>query len=283
MICLSSLLPKVRRMTTSDSENFCLQWNDFVKNVTSSVSELRTTVEFTDVTLACGDGQKINGHKLILASGSLTFKDLLKQNPNPNVLIFMRGVNSSLLKLIVDFIYCGEISVHQDNLNEFLALAEDLQLRGLTESDASEVQPKTLDENKERILKKPAKFKEKQENTRFDIKAGTSVTEQGNLSVIKEARNTRTGKSGVSYSDSDGAIESQICELMRKVEGSNMGWACLTCGKVDQKINIKKHIEGHHIEKIEHFCDFCGQSFSLRSALQMHVSRKHRGLALALY
>ena len=116
-----------------------------MKNVTSSVSELRTTVvEFTDVTLACGDGQKINGHKLILASGSLTFKDLLKQNPNPNVLIFMRGVNSSLLKLIVDFIYCGEISVHQDNLNEFLALAEDLQLRGLTESDASEVSPKPL-------------------------------------------------------------------------------------------------------------------------------------------
>ena len=100
-------------MTASDSETFCLQWNDFVKNVTSS------------------------------ASGSLTFKDLLKQNPNPNVLIFMRGVQSSLLKLIVDFIYCGEVSVHQDKLNEFLALAEDLQLRGLTESDASEAEPKT--------------------------------------------------------------------------------------------------------------------------------------------
>ena len=70
----------------SDSENFCLQWNDFVKNVTSSVSESRTTVEFTDVTLACGDGQEIKGHKLILASGSFTFKDLLKENPNPNML-----------------------------------------------------------------------------------------------------------------------------------------------------------------------------------------------------
>ena len=116
-------------MKATDSENFCLQWNDFVKNVTSSVSESRTTVEFTDVTLACGDGQKIKGHKLILASGSLTFKDLLKENPNPNVLIFMRGVKSSLLKLIVDFIYFGELGVHQDNPNEFLVLAEDLQLR----------------------------------------------------------------------------------------------------------------------------------------------------------
>ena len=268
-------------MKATDSENFCLQWNDFVKNVTSSVSESRTTVEFTDVTLACGDGQKIKGHKLILASGSLTFKDLLKENPNPNVLIFMRGVKSSLLKLIVDFIYFGEISVHQDNLNEFLALAEDLQLRGLTQS---EVEPKTLDNNeeKERIMNprnKSAKYKEKQENTTFDMNTGTK--EEGALSLIKEAKNTRSGKSGVSFRDSTGAIETQICELMRKVEGSNKGWMCLPCGKIDQKINIKKHIEGHHIEKVEHYCNFCGQSFSLRSALQMHVSRKHRDLALS--
>ena len=268
-------------MKATDSENFCLQWNDFVKNVTSSVSESRTTVEFTDVTLACGDGQKIKGHKLILASGSLTFKDLLKENPNPNVLIFMRGVKSSLLKLIVDFIYFGEISVHQDNLNEFLALAEDLQLRGLTQS---EVEPKTLDNNeeKERIMNprnKSAKYKEKQENTTFDMNTGTK--EEGALSLIKEAKNTRSGKSGVSFRDSTGAIETQICELMRKVEGGNKGWMCLPCGKIDQKINIKKHIEGHHIEKVEHYCNFCGQSFSLRSALQMHVSRKHRDLALS--
>ena len=45
----------------------------------------------------------------------------------------------------------GEISVHQDNLNEFLALAEDLQLRGLTQSEA---EPKTLEnEEEERIVK----------------------------------------------------------------------------------------------------------------------------------
>ena len=113
------------------------------------------------------------------------------------------------------------------------------------------------------------------------MKAGAK--EEGAFSLIKEAKNPRSGKSGVSFRDSTGPIETQICELMRKEEGNNKGWMCLSCGKIDQK--IKEHIEGHHIEifeKVERFCNFCGQSFSLRSALQMHVSRKHRDLGLAL-
>ena len=230
-----------------------------MKNVTSSVSELRTNAEFADVTLACGDGQKIRGHKIILSSGSHTFKDLLKQNSDPNVLIFMRGVKSYFLKLIVDFIYFGEISVHQE-------------------------EHKILEEHKKRIAnptRASTKYAEKQESATFDMRPGRE-DEQGILSLIKETKNTKTGRSGVSFKDSNGAIDIQINALMRKVEGINTGWACITCGKIDrQKINIKKHIEGHHIEKVEHFCNFCGQSFSLRSALQMHISRKHTYLALA--
>ena len=67
-------------MVQPDSENFCLNWNDFIKNVTSSFRELRRNQEFTDVTLACGDGQRIEAHKMILASGSLVFQDLLRQS-----------------------------------------------------------------------------------------------------------------------------------------------------------------------------------------------------------
>ena len=46
----------------------------------------------------------------------------------------MRGVKSGELNSIVDFLYLGETNIHQDDLNEFLALAEDLQLKGLTEN-----------------------------------------------------------------------------------------------------------------------------------------------------
>ena len=57
----------------------------------------------------------------------------------------MRGVNSENLTAMVDFFYHGEANVFQENLDSFLVLAEELQLKGLrgnqTEKDTSEVFP----------------------------------------------------------------------------------------------------------------------------------------------
>ena len=43
----------------------------------------------------------------------------------------MRGMKSHDLLAIVDFLYCGEANVFQENLDSFLAIAEELQLKGL--------------------------------------------------------------------------------------------------------------------------------------------------------
>ena len=48
-------------------EKLCLQWNDFCDNVSSAFGDLRDDKEFTDVTLACEDGQQVEAHKVILA------------------------------------------------------------------------------------------------------------------------------------------------------------------------------------------------------------------------
>ena len=40
------------------SEKLCLQWNDFKANVNYAFGRLRDDNEFTDVTLACEDGQQ---------------------------------------------------------------------------------------------------------------------------------------------------------------------------------------------------------------------------------
>ena len=44
----------------------------------------------------------------------------------------MRGLRSEVLIAIVDFLYHGETKVFQENLDSFLALAEELKLKGLT-------------------------------------------------------------------------------------------------------------------------------------------------------
>ena len=112
-------------------EKLCLQWNDFKENITSSFRELREDREFTDITLACEDGQLIEAHKVVLASSSPFFTQLLKKIKHPHPVIYMRGLRSEDLVAIMDFLYCGEANVLQENLDAFLALAEELRLKGL--------------------------------------------------------------------------------------------------------------------------------------------------------
>ena len=114
------------------AEKLCLQWNDFEENVkTAFFGNLREDKQFTDVTLACEDGQQLEAHKVILASSSPFFQKLLERNKHPHPLVFMRGLKSEDLMAIVDFLYCGQANICQENLDSFLAIAEELQLKGL--------------------------------------------------------------------------------------------------------------------------------------------------------
>ena len=112
------------------SEKLCLKWNDFQDNVNSAFGSLHKETEFADVTLACDDGQQIEAHKVILAASSPFFQKLLRKNKHPHPLIFIMGMKSEDLIAIVDFLYCGETRIHQENIDSFLAIAEQFELKG---------------------------------------------------------------------------------------------------------------------------------------------------------
>ena len=114
------------------AEKLCLQWNDFKNNTIDAIGRLREDNNFSDVTLACEDGQQMEAHKVILAVSSPFFRRLLKKIKHPHPLIYMRGIKSEDLMSIIDFLYRGEANVCQDDLDRFLAIAEELQLKGLT-------------------------------------------------------------------------------------------------------------------------------------------------------
>ena len=263
-------------MAPPDSENFCLNWNDFIKNVTSSFVELRRDQDFADVTLACGDGQRIEAHKVVLASGSLVFKDLLRQSQNKSShpLVYMRGLKTLDLNLIVDFLYFGEVSVHQDKLNEFLALAEELQLKGLSGDGLVGSQPSPVqqqqgeDQNGPFLTKAPAKSRL---NTRKPSPLKPMNANEQALSLLDDGKSNPK----VSFRDGSSELDQKIDSMMERNDGA---WTCKVCGKKDQlnKSNIKKHIEGIHLEASAHSCDFCGAIARSRNSLQNHMFRNHR-------
>ena len=128
-------------------EKLCLQWNEFNENTSSAFRDLRDDKEFTDVTLACEDGQQVEAHKVVLIASSPFFLNLLKKNKHPHPLVFMRGVKYEDLVSMVDFLYNGEANVYQENLDSFLAVAEELRLKGLQrheEVEVGEVSPEKM-------------------------------------------------------------------------------------------------------------------------------------------
>merc|ERR1711892_1512219 len=117
------------------SEKFCLRWNDFESNISSSFSELRDDKDFFDVTLSCDDEQ-IQAHKLIISACSPFFRNVLRRNPHQNPLLYLKGVRFNDLQAVLNFMYHGEVNVAQEDLNSFLAVAEDLKVKGLTQNQA---------------------------------------------------------------------------------------------------------------------------------------------------
>jgi len=115
------------------SEKFCLRWNDFESNISSAFRELRDDKDFFDVTLACEDEQ-IQAHKVILSACSQFFRNILRRNSHQHPLLYLKGVRFPDLQAVLNFMYHGEVNVAQEELNSFLAVAEDLRVKGLTQN-----------------------------------------------------------------------------------------------------------------------------------------------------
>ena len=120
----------------SSSDKFSLRWNDYETNIRSSIGQLRSVEDFVDVTLVCEDEQ-ISAHKVIISACSPFFRNILTRNPHKNPLVYLKGVHPSDMKSVLDFMYHGEVSVSQEDLNKFLSVAEDLEVKGLTQKQTS--------------------------------------------------------------------------------------------------------------------------------------------------
>ena len=57
--------------------------------------------------------------------------NILKNNPHSKPLIYLKGIKFSELQFVLSFIYKGEASVAMSDVGSFLAVAEDLELKGL--------------------------------------------------------------------------------------------------------------------------------------------------------
>ena len=246
-------------------DKLCLQWNDFGENIKTSFKELRKDQDFTDVTLACEDGQEIETHKMVLIASSPIFCKLLKKNKHPQSLIYMRGVKSEILSAMVDFFYCGEANVFQNNLDSFLDLADELQLRGLKKDQSEDnlMQNKIDPKQMKKELKQVQHHSQKPNNERSIV---PSFDQPENKNI----------------QDLDLQVKSMMSVSENRTQGkSNTGKAriCNVCGKEGQMAQIMQHIEINHITGVAIPCNSCQMSFPSRNGLARHKFYHHKSLS----
>ena len=269
------------------SEKLCLQWNDFKENVNSAFGRLRGDKEFTDVTLACEDGQQVEAHKVILAASSPFFEKILQKNKHPHPLIYLRGFQSQDLLAILDFLYFGEANVFQESLDSFLAIAEELRLKGLTGQTSNDLEkdqehpanPKPPNKTKE-VFVKPTAYNNSVKDE-LDENIHTVEPSPGKASTAFANPNQFNGDLQ--------ALDEKVKAMMEKSQnmipdgkqanGTPMrvtAIICKVCGKEDKVIIIRDHIEANHLEGISIPCDHCDKAFGSRNSLRSHKIRFHK-------
>lgn len=53
-------------------------------------------------------------------------------NPCSHPIFYMNGVRQEVLKAILDYMYLGEVRINQEDLPDFLRIAEEFKIRGVT-------------------------------------------------------------------------------------------------------------------------------------------------------
>ena len=116
------------------AERYELSWKEFDQCTSQSFRNHYNKDVFSDVTLATDDDKQIKSHKMILSACSPFFQKILLANPHQHPLIYLKGVKSESLQLILRFMYLGETKVAEAELQSFLDAAEELKVLGLSDS-----------------------------------------------------------------------------------------------------------------------------------------------------
>ena len=245
-----------------------MKWNDFKSTVSKSFGILREEKDFFDVTLVSDDERQIPAHKLVLSACSDFFKSILRNNSHSHPLLYLSGIHSTNLSLILDYIYQGEVQIYQEHLDSFLEVAQKLKIEGLitgAEDNRHHFKTEeTLDESLMNI-EEDVYIAEDRETDTEDL--GSSFIETVG---VKKQKTENT--IAVSVKDNS-EVEEKIQEILVKQDGV---YHCNVCGYKNKcKRDTIRHIETH-IEGLSYSCSVCHKTFRSRNSLNKHKSIYHK-------
>ena len=258
-------------------EKFCLQHDAFQKNIMKEVQEFRQNEHLSDVTLVLEDGSIIPAHKIILAMSSSFFNEILiksgnKNNNLNNFSIFMRKCQRETIIQLLEFIYNGEVTVEENNIQEFIDLARELKIKGLQddlktrfiETDSlnttsfldlaqglkSKRQQDSLETAATVAAGNSNRFRKamKKEVTAEELAAGTFVTSDDQISKLellisskmeRTPQQKRWSLSSLNESvENPEGVKTEEAGTGLLTKSARNEWRCKECGKCGMKVGL---------------------------------------------
>lgn len=251
-----------------NEDKLCLRWDEFEKNTKEYFSSLRKDGKMFNVTPASEDGQQIQAHRIILSAGSKFFSDIFLNSPHSNILVYLKGIRIAQLESLIDFIYCGEASITQEDLKLFLEAGKELQVKGLQGELQGVRDNKAVEQTIDHYNNENGHLNNKAiiANKDFeDFSDGNIPLNDIDMSIKENSLSQETNS----------LLDIQIEGLIEKQNGT---WKCRVCSKISKtRKDIKQHAETH-IEGMSHICQISSKTFPNRPGLKAHISHIHSQL-----
>jgi len=291
-------------------EMFCFQSKFFKHDTCKSWRGLQDEKHLCDITVACEDKQ-IDAHKVVLSSSSSVFRNLIKQNPHPHPLIYLRGVKYSELVHMLSFMYQGEVNIPQEELQDFLDVGQDLKLAGMSQGELAGVSQQEEEPEEQNIRSRGANIKieptqiggsideeeheeDEDESDPDDNPAADDymIVQQGSPEETLDhykAQSYEKGGVDFFYCDKCDYESFKIADLKRHVAAKHKKdrFPCNQCDyKTSTKYFLKRHAKRHTDSPGQpkgklpvYACDYCDYTSSRNFNLQKHVKCMHKDKA----
>ena len=249
------------------SEKFCLKWNDFQKNVTKSFSQLRQETGLFDVTLVSSDQLRVSAHRLVLSACSDFFKTIFHSSTHAHPLLYLDGVDSRGINLMLDYIYQGEVQIYQENLDRFLEIVKKFNLGGSVteEYDEAKFETNFVDNKKQREELPVNVSKEEKNSTQL-------IHTMNQISPISEYQCTHCDYS---------TTHKGTLKRHKKSIHEGVKHACIQCDyQANRQDNLTQHIQTKH-EGVKYACTQCDYRANRQDNLTQHIQSKHEGAKYA--
>ena len=250
--------------TMGSSEKFCLKWNDFEKNVSKSFSQLRQQTGLFDVTLVSSDQKPVSAHRLVLSACSEFFKTIFYSNTHSHPMLYLDGVDSREIHLMLDYIYQGEVQIYQESLDRFLEIAKKFRLDGLLASEAEDEEPANNFYDSPKIEKLYESEQEKMLNLYSDFDDNLPTKPK----IVKEQERSLKVASNESFEACNSEVNEKFQELI--VQEADKTYRCTVCNKtMSHKGSMRRHLETH-LTGLSYDCPTCGKTFRSSHSIGRH-------------